>query len=58
MDKIPCLVVQGIYNYANAYKQDGWHYYAAAVAAAYYKVVLQKVNSQDIEETSSIRHLM
>jgi len=55
IDEIPCLVVRGIYDYADTHKQDGWYYYAAAVAAAYGKAILLKVYSQDMEETRSIK---
>ncbi|KAL2009615.1 hypothetical protein VTN00DRAFT_5422 [Thermoascus crustaceus] len=58
MDEIPCLVVQGICDYADTHKQDGWHHFAAAVAAAYCKAVLRKVDRQDVEETSSMSFLM
>lgn len=58
MDEIPCLVIRGICDYADTYKQDGWHHYAAAVAAAYCKAVLHKIDGQDVEETSSMRYLI
>ncbi|EED23321.1 G-protein beta WD-40 repeats containing protein, putative [Talaromyces stipitatus ATCC 10500] len=48
MDEIPCLVIRGICDYADTHKQVGWHYYAAAVAAAYCKAILCKVDSQSI----------
>lgn len=31
------LIIQGISNYADLYKNDEWHNYAAATAAAYTK---------------------
>lgn len=46
MDEIPCLVIRGICDYADNHKQDGWHHYAAAAAAAYCKAILCKVDSQ------------
>ncbi|KAI7978159.1 hypothetical protein EIK77_009699 [Talaromyces pinophilus] len=46
MDEIPCLVIRGISDYADAHVQEGWHHYAAAVAAAYCKTILCKVDSQ------------
>ncbi|RYP43345.1 hypothetical protein DL768_009979 [Monosporascus sp. mg162] len=58
MDEVPCLVVRGICDYADTHKQDGWHYYAAAAAAAYGKAVLLKVYGQDVEETSSMKETM
>lgn len=53
MDEIPCLVVRGVCDYADTHKQDGWHYYAAAVAAAYCRTVLCKIDSQGVEETQT-----
>ncbi|KAE8376670.1 hypothetical protein BDV26DRAFT_282476 [Aspergillus bertholletiae] len=55
MDEIPCLIVRGICDYADTHKQDSWHYYAAAVAAAYCKVLLRKVDHQEVEEATSIK---
>jgi nucleoside phosphorylase len=31
----PCLVIRGISDYCDSYKNDQWHGYAAATAAAY-----------------------
>lgn len=53
MDEIPCLIVRGVCDYADTHKQDGWHYYAAAVAAAYCRTLLCKIDSQGVEETES-----
>jgi nucleoside phosphorylase len=58
MDEIPCLVVRGICDYADTHKQDGWHHYAAAVAAAYGKAILLKIYGQDVEETKSMKNTM
>ncbi|KAF5855181.1 hypothetical protein ETB97_009747, partial [Aspergillus alliaceus] len=58
MDEIPCLVVRGICDYADTHKQDSWHYYAAAVAAAYCRALLCKVDSQEVEETRSMREVI
>lgn len=35
-----CLVIRGICDYADSHKNDGWHKYAAATAAAYAKLFL------------------
>ncbi|RYP06973.1 hypothetical protein DL765_009292 [Monosporascus sp. GIB2] len=58
MDEIPCLVIRGICDYADTHKRDGWHCYAAAVAAAYGKAVLLKVDGQEVEETSTMKETM
>lgn len=58
MDEIPCLIVRGICDYADTHKQDRWHFYAAAVAAAYCKALLHKVDSQEVEEATSMKELI
>ena len=35
MNDFPCLVIRGISDYADSHKNDGWHSYASASAAAY-----------------------
>ncbi|THY28239.1 hypothetical protein D6D00_04385 [Aureobasidium pullulans] len=35
LNDFPCLVVRGISDYSDSHKNDKWHGYAAAVAAAY-----------------------
>ncbi|KAH6972219.1 hypothetical protein BKA56DRAFT_434237, partial [Ilyonectria sp. MPI-CAGE-AT-0026] len=51
MDTIPCLVVRGICDYADTHKNDDWHRYAAATAAAYGKAILTKVHMSELEQT-------
>lgn len=58
MNEIPCLVIRGICDYADTHKQDGWHHYAAAVAAAYCKAVLLKVPGDDVRGTRPMRETM
>ncbi|KAI4723751.1 purine and uridine phosphorylase [Aureobasidium sp. EXF-10728] len=43
LDAFPCLVVRGISDYADTHKNDKWHAYAAATAAAYAKELLSVV---------------
>jgi hypothetical protein len=40
MDAFPCLVIRGIYDYTDSYKNKQWQPFAAAVAAAYAKELL------------------
>ncbi|KAF5563248.1 hypothetical protein FNAPI_2749 [Fusarium napiforme] len=40
MNILPCLVIRGICDYADAYKNKTWQNYAAATAAAYAKLLL------------------
>jgi nucleoside phosphorylase len=58
MDELPCLVVRGICDYADTHKNDDWHYYAAAVAAAYCKALLRKVDAHEVQEVVSMKELM
>lgn len=58
MDELPCLVIRGIGNYADTHKNDDWHRYAAATAAAYCKAVLQKVPGGEVEDTPLTRTMM
>ncbi|PYH49351.1 putative wd40 protein [Aspergillus saccharolyticus JOP 1030-1] len=58
MDELPCLVVRGICDYADTHKNDEWHYYAAAVAAAYCKALLRKVDAQEVQEATTMKQLM
>jgi nucleoside phosphorylase len=41
MNDFPCLVIRGICDYADSHKNKRWQNYAAAVAAAYAKELLQ-----------------
>lgn len=58
MDELPCLVVRGICDYADTHKNDDWHYYAAAVAAAYCKALLRKVDAQEVQEVTTMKELL
>ncbi|KAL2782618.1 hypothetical protein BJX66DRAFT_331084 [Aspergillus keveii] len=58
MDELPCLVVRGICDYADTHKNDNWHYYAAAVAAAYCKALLRKIDAQEVQEVITMKQLM
>ncbi|KAL4750070.1 nucleoside phosphorylase domain-containing protein [Aspergillus terricola var. indicus] len=43
MDILPCLPIRGICDYADSHKSDGWQRYAAAVAAAYARELLEEL---------------
>ncbi|KAF3199305.1 hypothetical protein TWF679_001523 [Orbilia oligospora] len=58
MDEIPCLVVRGISDYADTHKQDAWHCYAAAAAAAYGKAILCRIDGEEVEEMITIKEAM
>lgn len=45
-----CIVLRGISDYADSHKNDDWHYFAAAAAAACAKELLSLVDSESHEE--------
>ncbi|RSL41977.1 hypothetical protein CEP51_016530 [Fusarium floridanum] len=57
-DQIPCLVIRGICDYADTHKNDDWHRYAAAAAAAYGKAVLTKVTGKEVRTAIRLQDLM
>ncbi|THX51502.1 purine and uridine phosphorylase, partial [Aureobasidium pullulans] len=54
LDAFPCLVIRGISDYADTHKNDDWHPYAAAAAAAYAKEVLAVVPPTAVAQLPSI----
>ncbi|KAL4969041.1 5'-methylthioadenosine/S-adenosylhomocysteine nucleosidase [Aspergillus stella-maris] len=57
MDNFPCLVIRGISDYADSHKNDNWHGYAAATAAAYAKELLSVIPPEEIENVGKIPQL-
>lgn len=53
MDEHRCLVIRGICDYCDTHKQDGWHEYAAAVAAAYARTILLSIPGDERASESS-----
>lgn len=58
MNSFPCLVIRGICDYADAQKNKVWQHYAAAVAAACAKELLQYVTPNEIDEGRSAREIL
>ncbi|PNS17287.1 hypothetical protein CAC42_6970 [Sphaceloma murrayae] len=58
IDKLPCLVVRGICDYADAHKNDLWQPYAAISAAAYANDLLSVLDGDEIEETITLADIM
>ncbi|TQV90755.1 hypothetical protein V2A60_002439 [Cordyceps javanica] len=52
MDHFPCLVIRGICDYADSHKNDRWHRYASATAAAYAKELLEYVPVKMLEKAT------
>ena len=47
MNSFPCAVIRGICDYSDSHKKDSWQPYAAAVAAAYAKELLEVIPGED-----------
>ncbi|KAL5047498.1 nucleoside phosphorylase domain-containing protein [Aspergillus fruticulosus] len=56
MNDFPCLVVRGVSDYCDAYKNNIWHGYAAAVAAAYARELFFHMPINIVEPTLSTGH--
>jgi len=46
MNTLPVAVIRGICDYADSHKNDVWHHYAAATAAAYAKGLLYAIGAE------------
>ncbi|KAK4904776.1 hypothetical protein LTR49_025826 [Elasticomyces elasticus] len=57
MNSFPCLVIRGICDYADEYKNDHWQRYAAATAAAFAKEFLSCVDADEVQRTQKIGEL-
>jgi len=55
MDDFPCLVVRGISDYADSHKNWHWQPYAAVVAAAYAKRLLQEIPPHAVDRLEQTR---
>lgn len=51
MADFPCLVIRGISDYCDSHKNDVWQPYAAAVAAAYAKELLETITPSLVNST-------
>lgn len=58
MNNFPCLVVRGICDYADSHKNDDWHKYAAATAAAFAKEFLLYVSPEMANHEKPIQQIM
>lgn len=58
MNEFPCLVIRGICDYADAHKNDHWHRYAAANAAAYAKELLLYVSVEQTEKEKPAQQIL
>lgn len=54
MSTFPCLVIRGICDYSDSHKNKEWQGYAAMMAAAYAKELLQRISPNKIEAEERI----
>jgi hypothetical protein len=54
MNNFPCLVIRGVCDYADGYKNDEWQRYAALVAASFAKEYLSYIQPVDVERTAPL----
>ncbi|KAK6501260.1 hypothetical protein TWF481_009101 [Arthrobotrys musiformis] len=58
MDDFPCIVIRGICDYADERKNDDWHDYAAAVAAAYARDFIEHLQADEVDKEPSARDII
>ncbi|OQD99022.1 hypothetical protein PENVUL_c066G05161, partial [Penicillium vulpinum] len=51
----PCMVIRGISDYCDSHKNDQWHGYAAAVAAAYARQLFFHMSIEEVQRNSNPR---
>jgi nucleoside phosphorylase len=54
MNSFPCLVIRGVCDYADEYKNDEWQRYASLVAASFAKEYLSYIQPDDVERTAPL----
>lgn len=54
LDAFPCLVIRGISDYCDTHKNDEWHNYAAAAAAAFAKELLSVIPPTAIAQLPTV----
>ncbi|KAF3936573.1 hypothetical protein ABW19_dt0204562 [Dactylella cylindrospora] len=58
MNQFPCIVIRGICDYADSHKNKDWQEYAAAVAAAFTKELLDYVQPIDVDGENPVRDVI
>jgi hypothetical protein len=58
MNDFPCIVIRGIWDYADAHKNDVWQEYAAATAAAFAKELLSIVKPAEVNTLKHATEVM
>ncbi|THW90548.1 hypothetical protein D6D15_04451 [Aureobasidium pullulans] len=50
LNDFPCMIVRGISDYSDSHKNDKWHGYAAAVAAAYARELFRHMPVEQVKQ--------
>ncbi|KAL6825975.1 ankyrin repeat-containing domain protein [Trichoderma sp. SZMC 28015] len=58
MNSFPCIVIRGICDYADSHKNKDWQEYAAAVAAAFAKELLNYVQPSDVDSERTAKDVL
>jgi nucleoside phosphorylase len=58
MNNFPCIVIRGICDYADAQKNKDWQEYAAAIAAACAKELLEHVQPNDVDGERPLKDIL
>lgn len=58
MNDFPCIVIRGICDYADSQKNKDWQEYAAAVAAAYAKELLEYLQPGDVNKERPVKDIL
>ncbi|KAE8417808.1 hypothetical protein BDV36DRAFT_283421 [Aspergillus pseudocaelatus] len=58
MNNFPCIVIRGICDYADSHKNKEWQEYAATVAAAFTKELLEYVQPSDVDEERPVKEYL
>lgn len=58
MNNFPCVIIRGICDYADSHKNKEWQEYAAAVAAAFAKDLLDCVQPSDVDGECTVKDML
>jgi nucleoside phosphorylase len=58
MNEFPCLVIRGICDYADSYKNKEWQLYAAATAAAFAKELLLYISAEEASHEKPVQKIL
>ncbi|KAL7935169.1 purine and uridine phosphorylase [Trichoderma chlorosporum] len=58
MNNFSCVIIRGICDYADSHKSKNWQEYAATVAAAFAKELLEYVHPSDVDGERTIKDML